>query len=173
MRFPLPVLYAILSYFLYAAMAIILERKLSPFSAPAVLVIQYAAALPLVAVVLIAMKSGDGKIAWPVGAAVWWALGAGFVFFFADTFMITAYTSARKAGTEYLFAIVAVGALYPVFASIMKFVWTKKAPNGYYLASYGVAAVVLLLVALGGRLDQRREVHAADASEPPASAMTP
>ncbi len=156
-KFPLPVVYAIISYFLYAAMAFILERKLSPFSAPAVLVLQYAAALPLVAIVLVSMKLGHSPIKWPTGAMLWWTLGAGLVFFLADTFMVTAYTTARQQGMEYLFAIVAVGALYPVFASIMKFVWTKTAPNGYYLAAYAISAVVLIMVALGGRLDQQRD----------------
>lgn len=167
MKFPLPVVYAIFSYFLYASMAYILEQKLSSFSAPAVLVLQYAAALPLVGLVLLSMKFGHQAIAWPAGQAVWWTIGAGVIFFLADVFMVMAYTTARKQGAEYLFAIVAVGALYPVFASVLKFVWTRKLPNGYYAAAYLLAFGVLTLVALGDRHDRKAEVR-----PPPPDART-
>ncbi len=152
----MPILYAIISYFLYASMAYVLEQKLSAYTVPSVLVLQYLAALPLVAAVLASMRFGKQAIAWPSGAGLWWALGAGIIFFLADTFIVSAYATARKMGQEYLYAIVAVAILYPVFASSMKYLWQRKMPNGWFIASYALALVVILLATKGNAVDNAR-----------------
>lgn len=147
-----PIVFAAISYFLYASQAMVLEQKLSAYSPAAVLVILYIMMLPLALSGLIPMMFSSTPVAWPSGKTLWIVAVAAIVFFFADYFMVAAYASAYKSGTEALFAVVAVGALYPVFGSVMKYVWTRSMPNRYHVIAYVLAAGVLFFAAKGNSL---------------------
>lgn len=160
MKLPQPIVFAFISYFLYASQAVVLERKLSSFSPGAVLLAVYAVIVPLLLGRLLLMKTGNGTISWPTGVLPWIIL-AGIVFFFADYFMVKAYTSAFEGGGEYLFEIVAVGALFPVFAAMIKYAWVQSLPNRWHVAAFAVAGLVVWLAAKGNSFEQARQVAAA------------
>src|SRR5207244_7021932 len=116
-----------------------------------VLLIRYGFTAGLVAV-LLAMTSNRGVPAvWPKGTDIWWMIGASVIICAADLLVVSAYVTARRQGAEYLYAIVAVSVLSPVLASVIKFLLTRRAPNAYYVAAYGAAAVMLILISLGSR----------------------
>lgn len=167
MKFPVPILFAVISYCLYASQAYLLEQKFSHFSTPALLVILYLIMLPLVGLTLVAAKAGGEAVVWPSGGVLWWVVLAAAVFYAADAFMVMAYTSARKAGGEYLFEIVTVAALYPLFAAAIKYAFTQKLPNRWHVAAFIAVAGVLWLTAKGNSVHRARE--AAKAAATPAS----
>lgn len=165
-KLQLPFLLAVAAFFLYASQSFLLERKLASYSVPAVLIQLYAFNFVVVAVLLLGTKISGKPIAWPTGAALGWVAVASVVFFLADAFYVSAFAEAQKRGEEHLFAIVAASALLPVFASAVKYAWTRQLPNGWHIASYVTVAVVLVFTALGNRLELRRQ--AAAKSAPPA-----
>jgi len=157
MRMPLPIVYAIFAYFFYASQAYVLEQKTSSYSPAALLVQLYLGGLVLAGVYLLVTKATGTPIAWPSGSALKWVAIGALVFFLADNLYVLAYYEARKSGQEYLFAIVAAAVLFPVFGSIIKYVGTRQAPNGWHWASYGLAAVMVFLAAMGNKVQNERE----------------
>lgn len=133
---------------------------------PAVLIQLYAFNFVLVALLLAVTKISGKPIAWPSGSTLWWVAVASLVFFFADAFYISAFAAAQKRGEEHLFAIVAASALLPVFASAVKYAWTRQMPNVWHVASYAMVAVVLIFTAMGNRLELRRQAEKTSAAPP-------
>jgi drug/metabolite transporter (DMT)-like permease len=68
----------------------------------------------------------------------------GLLFFGGDYFYITSYTSGGN-----LYAIVCATMMFPVFASILKLVWTGNAPNFWQIGGYILAAAAILFIAIG------------------------
>lgn len=170
MKLPLPIVYAVFAYFFYASQAYVLEQKTSSYSPAALLVQLYLGGLVLAGIYLLAVKASGAPVMWPTGSALKWvALGA-LVFFLADNLYVLAYYEARKSGEEYLFAIVAAAVLFPVFGTVVKYVATRQAPNGWHWASYGLAAVMVFLAAMGNRVQNERD--AAKATAPSVSSET-
>lgn len=161
MKFSLPVVFALVSAILYGSQSYVLEQKLSPYNPYAVLVSLYAVMTVIVVGILISLKASGKPIAWPVNGWDWKMIGliavSGVIFFLADGFMVTAYAESKAKGGASLHEIVAMTALIPVFASIMKYVWTQKAPNRWHVASYVLVAGVLWLAGKGAELETKRE----------------
>ena len=172
MRLPSPIVLTLLSCIIYSALANVMEQKLSAFNPSMILGLRCAIGAGASAIVLLSLRSDDTAVVWPKGPDVWWVIGACVAFFAADLLGTAAYTEARRHGAQCLFAIVGVSALYPVISSLMKFAITRKAPNGYYMAAYAVAAIVLVLIGLGSRHDRRCAVASA-ASVAQADSRTP
>lgn len=168
MKLQMPFLLAVIAFFLYASQSFLLERKLSAYAVPAVLIQLYAFNFVLVAILLAVTKLSGSTIAWPSGSTLWWVGVASLVFFFADAFYVSAFAAAQKRGEEHLFAIVAASALLPVFASAVKYAWTRQLPNAWHVASYAMVAVVLVFTAMGNRLELRRQAEKQAAASPAA-----
>lgn len=144
----LPVYIAMLSYFLYASQAAILEQKLGQFSTATILLIVYIVAIPLAVGRLFMMVQAGTPVVWPSsGASLGWVAVASIVFFLADFCMVRAYTLSFERGGQYLFEIVAVGALFPVFAVLIKWLWTGALPNRWSCAAFITAFVTVMFAA--------------------------
>ncbi|MEK7545781.1 MAG: hypothetical protein AAB554_01740 [Patescibacteria group bacterium] len=156
----MPIVYAVFAYAFYASQAYLLEQKTSSFTPAALLVQLYVVGLVLSCAYLLVTKAGGTHVAWPSGGALKWVLLGGVVFFLADNLYVLAFYTAQRSGEEYLFAIVGAAVLFPVFGTIIKYVGTGKTPNGWHLAAYAVAALMLGLTIMGNKIQRDREAAA-------------
>jgi hypothetical protein len=155
----MPIVYAVFAYFFYASQAYVLEQKTSSYTPAALLVQLYLVGLTLSGIYLLVTKASGATIAWPSGSALKWVVIGGVVFFLADNLYVLAYYTAQKSGEEYLFAIVGAAILFPVFGTVIKYLWTEKLPNGWHFAAYGVAVIMLGLVIMGNKVERDRETR--------------
>lgn len=171
----MPVVFAIVAYFLYALQSYLLDTKFKQFSVAAFLAQAYLVMFVIVGVMLLATMAGSKPVVWPKGKMLWWVLLSGFVMFFADAFITQAYHDAYLKGSEYLFTIVAAAALFPLFVSAVTYVAAQRTPNGWHVASYAMAGVMLALAAKGHVVEMRRDAArktAAAAQTAPAPRVT-
>jgi len=162
----MPIVYAIFAYFFYASQAYVLEQKTSAFTPAALLVQLYVVGLILSCAYLLVTKASGAQIAWPSGGALKWVLIGGAVFFLADNLYVLAFYAAKRSGEEYLFAIIGAAILFPVFGTLIKYVGTRKMPNGWHLAAYAVAALMLGLTIMGNKVQRDREAAASHETRP-------
>ncbi len=139
------VLFAIIGVFLYATQNILLDQKLRPYSTAAVVLFFYCATAPLALALLAKMHFSGEAIRWPTGPGLWYALGAGIVFFLADYFYVAAYNGAGGN----VFAVTVCAALMPVFIAGLSLLLTRTSPNAWQLAGIGFAIIAVVLVANG------------------------
>lgn len=154
-----------LAYFLFAAQSVILERKLSQFNPGAVLVVLYATTIPLVIGQYGALKLGGGEVIWPTGWNILWVAVAAACYFFGDKLLINAYSNAYDQKVDYLNSIVLTAILFPVFAVVIKYFWTRgQLPNRYFLGAFALAAVMVYLVVKGQNMQDAAAKVAASVS---------
>ena len=139
-----PVLFAFIGMMLYALQSVVLEQKLSRYSTAGVLLCFYLAMLPLTLVWLAQMKLAGQPIMVPSGKMFLLAAAVGAMYFFADGFYIGAYTSGGS-----VFVITTVAVLFPVLASVIRYVWVGGSPNVYQVIGYFLAVAAVFLVAKG------------------------
>ena len=141
-----PILLATIAMLCYAVQNVVIEQRLSRLSVTAILVVCYAIMLPLALVRFGMVRMAGETAALPTGALLAFTLVAGVTYFFADYSYLAAYTSGGS-----LMSVTTVAILLPVFASLVKFAWTRDLPNGWQLAGYALAIAAIALVVKGNR----------------------
>ena len=139
-----PVLLACLAVILYAGQNVMMDMKLSKFSTISILVLGYLVMLPLSLIRIGSMRLTGEAIVFPNGIFLWLALLTGLIWFLADYAYVSAYTSGGS-----LLTITTIVTLFPVVASVAKFIWTGGLPNSYQIAGYILAATAVYLVGKG------------------------
>ncbi|MFW0862742.1 MAG: EamA family transporter [Candidatus Komeilibacteria bacterium] len=129
---------------LYALQSFLFENRLSKYTTPTLMVYLYLAMLPLALLSVGYMSFHKQPIVAPSGNAILLVVAIGVMYFVADYLYFTAYTSGGN-----LYVIATIAAMFPVFASIIKFVATKEPPNLYQLGAYILALCSVLLVSKG------------------------
>ena len=141
------VLFSLIAMFGYAASNVLLEQKLSKFNNLTIMVCYTATILVIAAVVRHFVKTEDPSFSFPVGWDLLWMLILCFAFFGADYFYIGAFTTGGS-----LLTIASIIVMFPVFASLIRFVWVREMPNLYHVGGYILAVAAILLVAKGNML---------------------
>ncbi|MFH0852211.1 MAG: EamA family transporter [bacterium] len=137
------IIYACVALVLYATQNVVLEQKLAKCNTFSLLVLLYSAMLPLAIAGYWFFARRQGAFL-PPGNLLWITLLVGVVYFFADAFFISAYTSGGN-----LIAIATIAALFPVFASVVKYLWVGGLPNRYQIIGYLFAAIAVIFMAKG------------------------
>lgn len=91
-----------------------------------------------------ATKTTDAAYDFPVGGDLLMLMLMGVVFAIADYFFIGAYTNGGS-----LLVVTSIVTLFPVIASLIKFLLTRNIPNLWQISGYACAAVAVFLVAKG------------------------
>lgn len=149
LRIPLALWLAMVAVFLYAIQNVALELSLAKENTFKLLVIMY-------------------TIMWPMALAAWWytsdteglrfltddtsKLGLiaviGIVYFFADTSFVSAYTVAEGN----VLTITTIVIMFPLFATLIKYVLSGSIPNIYQLGGYLLGAVAAWLMPYGEQI---------------------
>lgn len=149
LRIPLALWLAMVAVFLYAIQNVALELSLAKENTFKLLVIMY-------------------TIMWPMALAAWWytsdteglrfltddtsKLGLiaviGIVYFFADTSFVSAYTVAEGN----VLTITTIVIMFPLFATLIKYVLSGSIPNIYQLGGYLLGAVAAWLMSYGEQI---------------------
>lgn len=137
-----PVMFACLAMLIFAFVSVVIEQKLSGYTTVALMVYVYLVTLPLALGTVGFLKLTHQPIVIPTGSVMILAIAVGVGYYFGDFFFFSAYTSGG--------GVVIVGTvtlLFPVLASLVKFIWTGSLPNIYHVGSYflAVGAVALTL----------------------------
>ena len=144
--------FAILAPVLYALANVILEHKYAKYNNLTVLIVVYATVFVLAVAVRQVVKTTGPSFDFPSGNELLFCiLGLSVVFFFADYFFIGAYTNGGD-----ILTITILTLLFPVFASLFKFIGSKfidgmtyTQPNPYQMGGYALAIIAVLLVVKG------------------------
>jgi drug/metabolite transporter (DMT)-like permease len=145
------VLYAMLAPILYALANVILEYKFSKFNNLSLMVIYGTVIVTLAIITRTIVRGTDPAFNFPNGSELYLLLALGAIFFLADYFFIGAYTNGGD-----LLTITILTILFPVFASIFKFLGSliisdmvSTPPNIMQISGYILAAIAVLLVVKG------------------------
>ena len=136
--------YALVAMWLYALQNVLLEVRLAKYTALGLMVYWYFTLAPLALIGIAWMYWSHQPVKmpnWPDGGV---AIAIGTMFFIADYFYISAYTSGGK-----LMAITAVAVMIPIMAQFIKYLWVGGTFNRYHLAGYLLAALAVLLINKG------------------------
>ena len=139
-----PIYSVVIAMFCYALANVILEQKLAQYQAITLIICWSGGILIIASAVRYAIKTPDGSYNFPSGQHVWWILVLVGLFFLADFFYVSGFTTGGN-----LYVLVCITMLLPVFASIMKYLWTGTPPNMWHLSAYATGFVTVLLVAKG------------------------
>lgn len=140
-----PVVYALFALFLYATQNVVIEQKLAKFEVSSVLIYFYIIMLPL-AVIRLAQLKLSGQVVTPSGTAILIALIVGVVYFFADYFFLGAYNAGGS-----LMTVSTIIIMFPIFASIIKYLWVGGLPNMYQVTGYILAMFAIIFVIKGSQ----------------------
>ncbi|MFW0838113.1 MAG: EamA family transporter [Candidatus Komeilibacteria bacterium] len=130
---------------LYALQSFLLEAKLSKYTTASLMVYLYIAMLPLALLSIGYMMWSKQPIVAPSGNALLLVIGIGIMYFLADYLYFSAYTSGGN-----LYVIATIAAMFPIFASLIKFAVTKEPPNVYQIGAYVLAFCSVLLITKSG-----------------------
>ncbi len=134
----------------YAAANVLLEQKLSKYNNLTIIVC-YAAVITGCAFLLRqTTKTSDPSYAFPSGSDLGLVLFLGLLFVAADYFYIGAYTTGGN-----LLTITSIMIMFPVLASVIKFLWVGAVPNRYHVLGYVVAAIAVILIAKGNMIQEK------------------
>ena len=136
--------YALVAMWLYALQNVLIEVRLAKYTALSLMVYWYFTLAPLALIGIAWMYWSHQPVKmpnWPDGGV---AIAIGTMFFVADYFYISAYTSGGK-----LMAITAVTVMIPAMAQFIKYLWVGATFNRYHLAGYLLAALAVLLINKG------------------------
>lgn len=137
-------LLALAAVLLYATQNVLLEQKLAKYSTPALLLIFYLVMAPLAGLRLWYLSASGQGVNFPIGTGLGLAVFAGLMYFAADYCFVGAYTSGGD-----LLTITTIVILFPVAASIAKYLWVGELPTIFQVAGYLLAIVAVWLVIKG------------------------
>lgn len=137
-----PIVFVFLAVILYAFQNVLLEQKLSKFTASGLLVYFYLCMLPLAFFTVGYLKITGQEISLPRGSFIALTLVGGIIYFLGDFFYLSAYTSGGS-----VFTVTTIMMLFPLMASVIKFFWVGGIPNFYQIVGYmfGVVAVIFVV----------------------------
>ncbi len=139
-----PIIFAILAVIGYAAGNVIMEERLTKYN-NLTIIMGYIPVVFIAAFIMrAATKTSEASYDFPVGSDLVMLMLMGAVFAVADYFFIGAYTNGGS-----LLVVTSIVTLFPVIASLIKFVLTRDIPNVWQLSGYACAAVAVFLVAKG------------------------
>ena len=141
------VIYACLAVVLYALGNVITEQRLKPFTQFGIMAYCYVPMVFMTFGALAFLKVRGNSISFPSGDALYVAGLIAVVFFLADTFFFSAYTSNADA-----FTVSSIALMFPAAASLMKYLWTGSVPNRYHFAAYAVAIAAVVLAEKGNEI---------------------
>lgn len=144
-------------YHLYAIQNAVIDVKLKQFSTVSILLGFYIILLPLACGLFLYQKLMGQPLVFPTGEPLKILAVVSAVFFVADFFYVGAYTSGGN-----VVAITTICILMPVVGGLMKFVWVKEVPTPYHLAGFVLAALAVILIAVG---DTRKPIKLAEQAE--------
>lgn len=122
-----PVVFACCSMVFYAFQNVLLEQKLSRYSTVVILLFFYSSLFPVALAAFFIFKASGQQVVAPSGTMIYVTIGIGALYFVADFFYVGAYTGGGN-----LFTVATIVALFPAFASVMKYFWTGVLPNRYH-----------------------------------------
>jgi len=136
--------YALVAMWLYALQNVLIEVRLAKYTALSLMVYWYFTLAPLALLGIGVMYLSHQPVRMPDMKDGGVAIAIGTMFFVADYFYISAYTSGGK-----LMAITAVTVMIPAMAQFIKYFWVGATFNRYHLAGYLLAALAVLLINKG------------------------
>lgn len=139
-------LFATLAIVLYAVQNVILEQKLARVPIAALIICFNIVILALAMSRWGFLRASGEAMAFPTGSLLVLTLAAGAVYFFADYCYLAAYANGGS-----LMSVTTVAIMLPVFASLVKFAWTRDLPNGWQITGYALAIAAVTLVAKGNQ----------------------
>lgn len=139
-----PVIFAVLATLCYAAANLIMDQRFAKYNNLTVMVC-YSLVIFLSASLLRQItKTNDPSFNFPQGSSLVWVVIMGLIFTAADYFYIGAYTNGGS-----LMTVTSIIVMFPVFAGVLKYLWTGDSPNGWQVGSCLVAIVAVLMAAKG------------------------
>jgi drug/metabolite transporter (DMT)-like permease len=138
------VIFACLAVMLYAISNVIIEQKLSKFSTVSILLCSYPLFLLISLVWLNSQKLSGATTTWPTRDLLLFVLLNAAFWFLADALFIGAYTNGGS-----LMTITTIVVMFPIFASLLKFLMTRNPPSLWHIAGWILAAVAVILVTKG------------------------
>ncbi len=144
-----PVIFSIVATLCYAFCNVLIERYLVKYNNLTIVICYTAVILFLTLFARQIIKTTDDpSFDFPTGDAAWIILGVGLLYTVADYCYIGAYTGGGS-----LITITSIISMFPIFASLIKFLFTKDLPNIWQLSGYAVAVIAILLVAKGSTVE--------------------
>lgn len=140
------VIFSLIAMVFFAVSNTMLEMKFSKYnnltlmSAYSFVICVFATTTRLV------VKNEDPSFLFPTGTNLLLLFVMGFLFAIADFFYVGAYTNGGS-----LLTVTSITIMFPVFASIIKFMIEKQAPNKWQIAGYILAVCSILLVVKGNK----------------------
>ena len=154
-----PIWLALCALVMWALQNVFLDVKLSRFSEIAILLELYLVMLPLAFVGWLYMRGTHQTVVAPQGWMLVLVLLSGVMYFAADYCFISAYTSGG-----HLLAVSTIVVLFPIFSSIIRYLWVGGTPNRYHLAGYLLAGMAVLLLGKGELVARQNESPAVQSS---------
>lgn len=147
-----PVIFSTLAMICYALANVLVEQKLSRLNSLNIMLCYSPVIFLFAFVVRQISNNGDTSFRFPSGLLLWIALGVGLLFAFADYFFITAYTNTGK-----LVTVTSIFILFPVCASVVKFLLTKEMPNWWHICGYTLAILAVLCIVRGNGIQSLQQ----------------
>ena len=139
-----PLVFAIFAVICYAVGNVIMEERLAKYN-NLTIIVGYVPMILVTALILRTLiKTSDPSYDFPQGSDLAIMLMMGVVFAIGDYFFIGAYTNGGS-----LIVVSSIVTLFPVVASLIKFVLTRDIPNAWQLSGYAFAAIAVVLVGKG------------------------
>ena len=136
--------YALVAMWLYALQNVLLEVRLAKYTALGLMVYWYFTLAPLALLGIGFMYWSHQPIRMPDMKDGGVAIAIGTMFFVADYFYISAYTSGGK-----LMAITTLTVMVPIMAQLIKMLWSGGSFNRYHVIGYVLAALAVILINKG------------------------
>ena len=139
-----PILYAVIAVVLYGVQNVLIDVKLKQYSTIALLLGFYLVLLPLGLGTFIYLKLSGQPVQLPTGPDLKILAVVAVMFFIADVFYVSAYTSGGE-----VISITILAVLMPVVGGVVKYLWVKETPTKYHVVALVFAALAILFVAIG------------------------
>jgi hypothetical protein len=136
--------YAFVAMWLYSLQNVLIEVRLAKYTALGLMVYWYFTLAPLALLGIAWMYWTHQQVKMPGWSDGGVAIAIGTMFFIADYFYISAYTSGGK-----LMAITTLTVMVPIMAQLIKMVWVGGSFNRYHLLGYVLAALAVVLINKG------------------------
>ncbi len=144
-----PVIFSLIAMIFFAVSNTMLEMKFSKYnnltlmSAYSFVICVFATMTRLV------VKKEDPSFLFPTGTNLALLFLMGLLFAIADYFYVGAYTNGGS-----LLTVTSITIMFPIFASVIKFLVAKQVPNKWQFAGYILAACAILMVVKGNKTPQ-------------------
>ena len=139
-----PVIFTCIALVIYALQSVVLEQKLAKFSTGVILSYCYPVMFLFALLLIGSMRYNNQTIVSPSGTDLMITIGMAIGWIIADAFFLGAYEVGGS-----LITITTIIIMFPVFASVIKYLWVGGLPNSYQIGGYVLAVLAVLLVSKG------------------------